>query len=70
MKINYEYFEIFLEIAFKEKKPYFKPTQVDKQNILKRQDNYVEGTRQIDSVTQGEGVVFMKTVTKEEEATV
>ena len=34
-------------------KPYFKPTQVDRQNILKLQDNCVEGTRQIDSVTQG-----------------
>lgn len=41
---------IFLEKA-KHFKPYSKPTQVDKQKILKRQDKYVEGTRQINSVT-------------------
>ncbi len=41
---------IFLEKA-KNFKPYSKPTQVDKQKILKRQDKYVEGTRQINSVT-------------------
>lgn len=52
-------YSIFLEKAFFILKLYFKPTQVDKQNILKRQDNYAEGTRQINSVTSGERGIFL-----------
>lgn len=37
-------------------KPYYKPTQVNGLNKLRRKENYGEGTRQIDFVTLEEKV--------------
>ena len=50
---------LFLEKAFK-KKTVLKPPQVDGYNILRRWENDTEGTRQIDSVTFGEGVLYLR----------
>lgn len=67
---------MFIKFSKKKQKqkPYFNPTQVNRLSKLRRWENFVEGTRQNNPVTSGEGVTFsgqpVKVDTKMEVATV
>jgi len=51
---------MFIKFSKKKQKqkPYFNPTQVNRLSKLRRWENFVEGTRQNNPVTSGEGVTF------------
>ena len=57
--MDFSCFEVFPRKS-QDNRPYPKPTQVGESSRLRRWENYVEGTRQNDLVTSGEGVLNLE----------